>query len=166
MNDYIKLFRGQDRLLMHKIWQHAKENTLDQLSEEEQMMGKVMLEHEEYHLFFEFADELVDFEFNAETDVNPYLHVIIHTIVENQLKTKEPIEAYQFYIAMQKKKMPRHDIIHLIGLVMTPFILHTFKANKPFDVELYTRLLRKYKNMKPDKFYSAIDRDLDFVFKD
>ena len=50
-------------------------------------------------------------------DVNPFLHITIHTVIENQLEARDPIEVLQFYNAMRKKKCSHHDTIHLIGAI-------------------------------------------------
>jgi hypothetical protein len=137
---------------MHAIWEHAKKNDLDNLSDEERQLAEIMLQHEdEFFNQFEFADVLDDYEYDPESEVNPFLHIIIHAVVENQLRAKDPIEAYQFYNAMRKKKATRHDTIHLIGNILVPLIFQTLKQKTPFDVDLYKRLLKIYKDKKPDK---------------
>ena len=86
----------------HTIWQYAKNNDIEYLSDEEKLLAEAMLEHEEYYDEFEYADALVDYEYDPDTEVNPFLHITLHAVVENQLKAKDPIEVYQFYNSMRK----------------------------------------------------------------
>jgi hypothetical protein len=165
MKDETDVIKSLDRQHMLEIWQHAKTNDLDYLSEEEQLIGKLMLEHEEYHNQFELADALEDYHFDPESGVNPFLHITIHAIVENQLKSKQPIEAYQFYNSMRRKKVSHHETIHLIANIFAPLMFQVLKRQEPFDNELYKQLLKKYKDKKPEKIYPAIEKELDDIFK-
>lgn len=165
MADTTDILRSLNRQRMYEIWQQAKTGNLESLSEEAQLIGKLMLEHEEYHNHFEFADALEDYQFDPENSVNPFLHITIHVVVENQLKLKEPIEAYQFYNSMRKKKVSHHETIHLIGNILGPLLFQVLKRNEPFDNNLYKRLLKKYKDKKPEKIYTAIGKELDFIFR-
>ena len=112
---------------------------------------------DEFFNAFEFADVLHDREFDPDTDVNPFLHITIHTAVENQLAAKDPIEVLQFYNAMRKKKCSHHDTIHLIGAILVPLMFDTMKHQKPFDNDRYVSMLKKYKSRKPDKIWALLD---------
>ncbi|MFQ5707830.1 MAG: DUF1841 family protein [bacterium] len=168
MNDEINdMFRQLSRDHMHAIWERAKANELDELNDEDRQLAKIMLEHEdEYSNEFEFADVLHDFEYDPETETNPFLHILIHLIVENQLQARDPIETYQFYLAMRRKKVTHHDAIHLIGSIVTPLVFQALKQMQPFDLTLYKRLLRIYRDKKPERIASALNKDLDFIFKE
>ena len=77
---------------------------------------------------------------------------------ERQLESKEPIEALQFYNSMTKKKVSRHDTIHLIGLILTPLMLNSMQKNLPFDKDKYVAALKKYKGKKPERIYEALEK--------
>lgn len=92
--------------------------------EEERRLAELMLEHQdEYFNQFEMADVLGDHQFDPESGTDPFLHITFHTIVENQLEAKDPIEVYQFYNSMRKKKVSHHDTIHLIGAILAPSVV-------------------------------------------
>ena len=127
-DEMISDLRRLNREHIHMIWQVAKSGDLDVLDGEERRIGEVMLEHQdEYFNQFEMADVLGDHEFDPESETDPFLHITFHTIVENQLDAREPVEAYQFYNSMRKKKVSRHDAIHLIGAILAPRILSTMQ---------------------------------------
>jgi len=160
MNEEIlKILRKDSRENMGHIWKCARDGKLEDLSEEEKKWAKIMLEHEEYANQFEFADVLHDYEFDPDTQVNPFLHITFHVVVENQLEGRDPIEVYQFYNAMRKKKLSRHDVIHLITNILIPLVFEVLKKNRPFDLEKYRSLLKIYKDRKPKKIIAELSRD-------
>jgi hypothetical protein len=143
--------RRFNREHMHMIWEVAKTGDLDVLEVEERRMAEVMLEHQdEYFNQFEMADVLANHEYDSESETNPFLHVTFHTIVENQLEARNPIEVYQFYNSMRKKKVSRHDTIHLIGAILAPLVMSTLQG-RAFDLEQYKSLLKRAKAKKPEK---------------
>jgi len=150
----------------HSIWKIAKTGDLDILSEDDRRVAKIMLEHKnEYFNQFEMADLTYDHEFDPDSEENPFLHITVHLIVENQLKNRDPIEAYQFYNSMRKKKVSRHEAVHLIGAILAPLIVSLLQQKREFDLDFYVTLLKKYKNKKPDKIWDALDEDLAFLFQ-
>ncbi len=157
--------RGLNRKHMHELWEKAKNGDLSGLGDEEKQLARIMLDHkDEFFNEFEFSDVLSDREFDPETESNPFLHVSIHSAVENQLEHKEPIEAYQFYLSQVKNKVSRHDTIHLIGSIFAPISLYSLSKEKNFPLDLYKSLLKKYKKKRPDKIPSCLDKDLAFIF--
>jgi hypothetical protein len=145
---------------MKEIWEKAKANELGALSEEEQQLGRIMLEHKSVLLEdLESGDLKDDGEDDSEAEVNPFVHIMIHSIVENQLEEREPIEAFQFYNAMRKRDCSHHDAIHLIGAILVPLMFSVFEADNSFDVETYCELLRKYKTRNPEKIMRLLEKE-------
>jgi hypothetical protein len=158
----ISELRELNRERMRTMWEIVKKGNLDTLSGEEKRLGEVMLEHEDrYANHFESADISGDQEFTPGSGEDPFIHVTLHAIVENQLEAKDPIETYQFYNAMRKKKVSRHDAIHLIAAILTPLIVSTLQQNEVFDLQKYKSLLKKCKGKKPHKIFQVLDKDVD-----
>lgn len=152
------MLRGINRKHFHDIWKKAQKGELDGLSEEEQRLGKIMLDHsDEYFNQFEFADALTDHEYNPESEVNPFLHVTLHAIAENQIQDRDPIEAFQFYNAMLRKKCSRHEAIHLLNIILVKFIFQILKEKKPFPLESYRKILKEYKSRRPEKIDQLLE---------
>lgn len=161
-DEALRLFRSSNREHLHSLWEKAKNNELEDLDDEERRLAEAMLLHEdEFFNVFEFADVLHDREFVPGADVDPFLHILIHAIIENQLAARDPIEAFQFYNAMRKKKCSHHDTIHLIGAIMVPLMFDTMKNRVPFDEDGYVSMLKKYKSRKPDKIWALLDSSND-----
>jgi hypothetical protein len=158
--DMQNALRELTRSRIHKLWIKAKNDDMEGVTEEDKRTMKVILEHEdEYAEIFDKAESMGDYEFDPETEHNPFMHITMHTIVENQLAEREPIEVYQFYLAMRRKKYPRHDTIHLISNIFVRILYRFLKYKEPFDLEQYKFLLKKYKNRKPEKIYDLLDQE-------
>ena len=158
--EFFSELRAIERERLHEIWKCVKDGDLDELSDEEQVLARIMLEHEdEYSLHFEFTDAVLDYDYKSGEETNPFLHITFHAIVENQLVARDPIEVYQFYNAMMKKKTSRHETIHLIGRILANFLFDTMKYKQPFDRDGYTRLLKKLKNKRPEKIWDFFEQE-------
>ncbi len=143
----------------HSLWKIAQAGDLESLPKEDQLLAGIMMEHEEYHDQFEISDLLHDHKYDTESEVSPFLHIIFHHVVENQLESREPIEAFQFYNAMKKNKISRHETIHCIVNILIYLAYDVFKGIAAFNMEEYKSLLKRYKNKKPDKIQSSLVRE-------
>jgi len=155
-----KVLRQVSREKMYELWGRAKERNYEGLNDEEKRIARIMVEHEdEFHNQLEFADLTYDHEFDPDTEYNPFLHITIHSIIEAQLEQKEPIETFQFYNAIRKKKYSHHDTIHFVGQILSCLIFDVMKHKRPFNSELYRKLLKKYKSRNPEKFMELLEND-------
>lgn len=159
-NEILKTMKTENRVRIHQLWIKAKAGDYKDVTDEEIQSMKIMLEHEdEYSEIFENAHLLSDDEFGPDSEGNPFMHITIHSIIENQLEARDPIEAYQFYLAMRKRKCPRHEVIHLLGAIFVRFLYRVLKYNESFDNERYKFLLKKYKNRKPQKVWELLENE-------
>jgi hypothetical protein len=161
IEEKMETLRGLNSKYMHIIWQVAKAGDLESLSGEARRLATIMLEHEEYHQEFEIADHLQDHEYDVDRESNPFLHIAIHAVVENQLEARDPIEVNQFFNAMRKHAVPRHDIVHMIGAILAPLIFDVKQEGQPFDLGRYARILKKCKTKRPYKVWDAIESAFD-----
>jgi prevent-host-death family protein len=144
------------------LWKKAKAGDLEDLNDEEKLIARIMVDHdEEFHSEFEAAGKAKQPLLEVEEEVNPFLHVALHTITENQLAARDPIEVFQFYNAMRKKKVSRHDTVHLIGFFLMPLVFHTLQTGSPFDEARYRALLKKMKKRDPWKIPDLLETELD-----
>ena len=156
------LLRSLSRQHMFEIWKRAKSRDFDGLSEEEARLAQVMLDHEEeFFNDFEFSDVTHERVYDPDTEANPFLHIIIHSVLENQLAERDPIEVFQFYNAMRKKKCSHHNTIHLIGMILAPLLFGVLQKHMPFDLDTYKALLKKYKTRSPEKIPDLLEKESD-----
>jgi len=136
----LNVLRRGSRKRYFEIWQKLKKN--EPLYGEEAMIGKVMLEHTEFHNTWEFADVLSDVEYDVGSEVNPYLHVVVHTIVENQLAIDNPKEVKLIFNSLLAEGLKRHDIIHKIGMILLDEIFRVIRYKQTFNSNRYIRKLK------------------------
>lgn len=156
-----KLQKRMMRQNMHRIWQVAQSRNLDGLTDDEKEIAWIMLEHEEFNDDFRNAEELADYEYNPDSEVNPFMHIGIHIAVENQLKQKEPLEVCEFYNAAKERGVSHHEIIHRLGFILMPLVFHTLKHLKPFDNERYKNLLRKHKDTDTEMLEALLEKEFE-----
>jgi hypothetical protein len=60
---------------------------------------------------------------------------------------------------MKKNKISRHEAIHCIATIFTYVAHDVFKGIAEFDMEKYKSLLKRYKDKKPDKIPSSLERE-------
>ena len=155
-----KLLRQVSRTEMHDLWLRAKDGDFEGLTEEEERIARIMLNHQdEFYNQFEFADLTYDHDYDPDTEYNPFLHITIHSVIEAQLEQREPIETLQFYNAVRKKKYSHHDTIHFVGLILSCLIFDVVKRKRPFNLKLYRKLLKKYKSRDPEKLMELLEND-------
>jgi len=156
------VLRGVNREHFHEIWKKARNDDFDDLDEEEQRLGRIMLDHsDEYFNQFEFADALAEHDYDPESESNPFLHVTLHAVTEKQVEDRNPIEAFQFYNAMRRNKCGRHEAFHLLGIILTKFIFEVLKEKTPFPLDRYRATLKQYKLRRPEKIERLL-ADLEF----
>jgi PHD/YefM family antitoxin component YafN of YafNO toxin-antitoxin module len=152
------LLRVLSRKHLHAVWEKAKTGDIQDLAPEDQRTARIMLEHQsEFFDQFEFADLTYDHEYDPDTEVNPFLHIAIHTIVEDQLENRDPPEVFRFYEAMRKRKCSHHDAVHITGAILSPLLFGLLRNRTAFDPERYIALLKKYKNHRPEKIIDLLE---------
>jgi hypothetical protein len=158
MEDEVRqFFRSVGRGRLKELWRRVKAGQVAELEGDDRHYAEVMTAHREaYFDEFEMDDaSLLD----PETDTDAYLHVALHVIIENQLSAKAPVEAAQLYNALARKKIDRHEAIHILAAVFVPFLFDVLKTGCEFDMAGYRRLLKKAKTRKPEKIWDLLDRE-------
>jgi hypothetical protein len=162
IDSIFEVFRKVNREHLHDLWQRAQNGELEGVTEEEERLAKIMLDHsDEYFNQFEFADVLADREFDPESEANPFLHVTLHAVAEKQVQDRDPIEAFQFYNAMLRNKCTKHEAIHLLSAILIKFIFPILKERGRFSLDSYRNLLKKYKSRKPEKIFALLETEPD-----
>lgn len=135
---------GGMRELSHErnyaLWQSAKQG--DPLEGEDARLAQVMRDHPEY---YDTWDHLNEFgrEQVVLNGVNPLLHVMMHTVIENQALLNDPPEVRAIIEFRMSNRIPRHEIIHAIVGVFTELVWSALSKGKAFDNETYRRNLKK-----------------------
>jgi hypothetical protein len=148
-----KLLRSLNMKEFHSIWEDSKDGKA--LEGDEKVIAHLMKQHPEFHQEFEMADVYadIDLQYDPDKEVNPFLHIAIHAIVENQLAANDPPGVAEFFKRRKYKKETRHETSHMVGLFIMEQIFEIFKNGVPFDLDRYKRDLEKYAVYNIKRFY-------------
>jgi len=151
-----KLFRQN----IYRIWSMVKSDRREELSEKENNLAEILMDHEEYSDHFENSEILDGQEYEAGALFNPFLHISTHIMVADQLSAKAPVETVLFYEGLEGKGFSHHEAVHTIMMILV-HVMHESAAGKhPFDANRYKRLLTKCLEVEPSKIGKVIEDDL------
>ncbi len=139
MDEYKEL-RNFARNYIADIWKKHKMG--GSLKGVDKRLANIMKEHKEYYKVWDNADKIGENEYIIE-GVNPFLHVQLHLIVENQLAMGNPRIVKEVVEELNKFGLSHHEIVHLIAKPLLEQIFDMLKNNVLFDENRYTRDLRK-----------------------
>jgi hypothetical protein len=135
---------GVMRELSHErcyaIWQVAKLG--GELEDDDARLAQAMRDHPEYYDVWEHLTEFgqAPVELNG---VNPLLHVMMHTVVENQAAQNNPPEVRAVLEFKTSRRTSRHQAVHEIANVFAKLLWSVLHDHKPFDSDAYRRKLVK-----------------------
>lgn len=120
----------------YTLWQRAKAG--EPLEDEDVRTIQAMRDHPEYYDTWEHANEFLQEQVTVN-GVNPFLHVMMHTVVENQAAQDEPPEVH----VLLEYKTARHQVVHEIANAFTELLWVVLHDHKSFDNDAYRRKLAK-----------------------
>ena len=158
-NTFGNLKRQALRLTIYKIWKMIREDNFDELKPEEQKLSMLIMSHQEYQEYYENEEILDGREFEIPGRFNPFLHISLHQMVEDQLASENPVEAVLLCEYIEKMGHPRHTAIHVIIMIMMNMIADSFRNEGRFNEDRYKRLLVKCRNVKPSEMQDVVERE-------
>jgi hypothetical protein len=135
-------FRAMSREKVKEIRQSSLAS-LNSMAEDEQLMAFIMEEHPEFKTYWDNIDEFIDYDFDPETEINPFMHVQIHQIVETQIRQEKPPEVERIFQALKDKGVDRHEALHMIGSVFVEHMFDVLQGRQEFDQAKYLADLKK-----------------------
>lgn len=151
-----KLFRQST----YYIWGMVKSDRRDELSEKENSLAEILMDHEEYSDHFENIEILDGREYEAGAVFNPFLHICTHQMIVDQLSANLPVEAALFYEALEGKGFSHHEAVHVIMMILVHVMHASALGKRPFDAARYKRLLTKCAAAEPSEIEKIIEKDL------
>ena len=103
------------------------------LEELDERIGHVMDLHPEFEEIWTMG-EMAAYpqEINGEV-VSPFVHTVLHTIVDSQLRTEQPEIVLQTFKRLRDQGMEEHAALHAIISVYADIHFACFRQGKPFD---------------------------------
>ena len=153
------LRRQDSKMTINKIWNLIKEGSYSELNQDEQKLAMIIMDHQEYQEYFE-NDDLVDGrEYKEAEGLDPFLHISLHQMAEDQIVSEKPVEAALLCEYIEAMGYSRHEAIHVITMILIHLIYDTYKNNKTFSEQRYKRLLVKCKKVKPSEMQDVVERE-------
>ncbi len=138
--DPYSALRELSRERFYTLWQLAKAG--EELEGDDARLAQAMREHPEYYDTWAHANELLGEAIPADS-VNPFLHVIMHTIIEHQAAQNDPPEVRAALEFKTARNVPRHQAVHEIAYIFSQFLWGVLHDHKKFDNTAYRRKLAK-----------------------
>jgi hypothetical protein len=132
--------REQSHERFYLLWQQAKLGA--DLEGDDARLVQAMRDHPEYYDTWEHANEFLQEQVTVN-GANPFLHVTMHTVVENQAAQNTPPEVCAALEYKILHKTPRHQAVHEIANAFTELLWVVLHDHKPFDDDAYRRKLAK-----------------------
>ena len=104
-----------------RIWISVIQDKLDSLEGESKMLGRLMLEHPEYHHLWTkpYSRAQMDVErLVAQGEASPHLHLAIETNVLKQIEEKKPPEVRKAFNALRAASIEKRKARHVLGRVL------------------------------------------------
>jgi len=101
----------------------------------------VILLHPEYHGLLEDESRYRDKDYTEES--NPFLHMSLHLLMEEQLSIDQPPGVAQRFAALMAKTGDRHDALHEALECLAEMVWRSQKDKTPPDAGFYLDCLRK-----------------------
>ncbi|MFA6999997.1 MAG: DUF1841 family protein [Candidatus Paceibacterota bacterium] len=153
------LKRQNSKMTINKIWNLIKEGNSDELSQEEQKLAVIIMNHQEYQEYFENEDILDGSVYTESEGFNPFLHITLHQMAEDQLASESPVEVALLCESIEAMGYSRHEAIHVIIMILIHMVYDVYKNNKPFSKQRYKRLLVKCRKVKPSEMQDVVERE-------
>ncbi len=135
---------GQLRELSHErvylIWRTAKLG--GHLDGDDAQLAQVLREHPEYYEVWDHANEFLQEQVVIE-GANPFLHVVLHQVVENQAAQNNPPEVRAVLEFKESRHVPRHEAVHAVANEFVQLLWRTLHDHEPFDNDAYRQRLNK-----------------------
>lgn len=122
------------------IWQTGKQG--GELEGEEARLYQVLTEHPEHADLWDHLDQAIDEDIMVD-GANMELHVVVHTMIENQLAENNPPAAGQVLRVLMQKGLTRHEAVHALAYALVDEISRIQRDRRPYDERHYLRELRK-----------------------
>lgn len=123
----------------YNIWQRVKAG--EKLEGEEKIIGDLMWQHEEYYNEWDSTD--FERDFDPETDVNPFVHIMIDSIVITQISKNDPPQTRFTYNLLIAKGHSHLEAIHKIDSVVVEEIWALMKEGREFNEKQYIAKLKR-----------------------
>jgi uncharacterized protein DUF1841 len=132
--------RDQSRQLLFDTWRKYRRR--ETLSGMEIIALEVILLHPEYHGILEDPEQYLDKDYSPELGVtNPFLHMVMHIAIKEQLSINQPIGICEQFNRLLKNTGDEHDAAHQMMECLAEMIWQAQRNQTAPDVSIYFECL-------------------------
>ena len=134
--------RDQARQFLFESWhKHNKGELLTQL---EHMVAQQVIKHPEYQALLEDSEKNQNKEFHpAEGEINPFLHLMMHLTIEEQLSIDQPAGVRAQYSRLKLKYASEHEAQHQMMECLGEMIWQAQRNKSEPDAKAYLACIGK-----------------------
>jgi hypothetical protein len=134
--------RDQSREFLFDLWRKHRDGA--PLTALESMALSIVLEHPEYHAVLEDRERYLDRDWKPEGgETNPFLHVMMHLAIEEQLSIDQPPGIRTAVEALAAKRGSMHDARHDVMDCLAEVIWQAQRNGIAFDNAAYLECLQR-----------------------
>ncbi len=134
--------REQARQLFFDTWRKYRQHEI--LSGIETIVLEVILLHPEYQGILDDADRYLDKDYSPEMgDTNPFLHMIMHVAIKEQLSINQPVGIYERFVRLQNNTGSEHVAAHQVMECLAEMIWQAQRNQTAPDAAIYFDCLDK-----------------------
>ncbi len=134
--------REEARQFLFESWRKRRAGEL--LTPLEDLVGQLIDKHPEYHNLFDHPERNQDKEYAPDgTVVNPFLHLMMHLTIEEQLSIGQPLGIREQFQRLTQKYESEHEAQHAMMECLAEMIIQAQRAGAPPDASVYLNCLGK-----------------------
>lgn len=137
---------GQDRNQLRNIYFQSWDKFKKKLPMEpmESLIGNLISQHPEYHVFFDQMEQNKNKDFSPEMgQTNPFLHLGMHISIQEQLDTQRPPEITNLYQSLCTKLGDAHEAEHQMMDCLGEMLWTAQRNNQQPNVTTYMECIKK-----------------------
>ncbi|HZZ92849.1 MAG TPA: DUF1841 family protein [Usitatibacter sp.] len=134
--------RDQARDFLFELWRKHRAGAA--LTPLESMALAIVLEHPEYHAFLEDRERFLERDWKPEAgETNPFLHVMMHLAIEEQVSIDQPPGIRAAVEALARRHDSAHEARHDVMDCLAEVIWNAQRHGSAFDNAAYLDCLRR-----------------------
>ena len=134
--------RDESRQFLFDLWDKHRAGAA--LTALESMALSVVLEHPEYHAVLQERERYLDRDWKPEGgETNPFLHLMMHVAIEEQLSIDHPPGIRAAVEALAAKRGSMHDARHDVMECLAEVIWQAQRNSMGFDNTMYLDCLAR-----------------------
>lgn len=134
--------REQARQLFFDTWRKYRQHEI--LSGIETIVLEVILLHPEYQGILDDADRYLDKDYSPEMgDTNPFLHMIMHVAIKEQLSINQPVGICERFARLQNNTGSEHIAAHQVMECLAEMMWQAQRNQTAPDAAIYFDCLDK-----------------------